>query len=659
MAEKLILLAGNPNVGKSTIFNNLTGKHQHTGNWTGKTVGSAKGTFRYDDEKYQIIDIPGTYSLYTHSQEEEVARDYICFEKSDLIVVVCDATSLRRNLNFVLQIIETGRKVLVCVNLLDEAKRKHISIDLDLLAELLGVPVVGLSASHKKEIIKLKEAIVAALNRDYQAKALGYGDDVETKLLSLIENIKTEEVDKRWLALRIYENEPSFIEAIREHLGNCFQEGLCEKHGDLNFALKLNQYSREIASKVIKHEEYHEDVSEVDRLLTNKWIAYPLMLVLVGLLFWLSIVGASYPSLWLQNFFNWFKNILINFLINLGLRGFWFNFLIQGIYEVVTWVVAVMFPPMAIFFPLFSLLEDCGFLPRIAFNLDSQFKKCNACGKQALTMCMGIGCNVVGVTGTRIIDSPRERLIALLTNSFMPCNGRLPAMISIISLFIISGSGILSSFYASIILVIFLLFSILLTLFISWLLSRTLLKGIPSSFVLELPPYRKPDFLQVIYRSFIDKTLRVLYRAILVSIPAGILIFLLNNVNYYGISLLTRLTTFLNPLGLLLGMDGIILTAFILGFPANEIVMPLMLMMYSNGSGLSELGSQAMQEILLANGWDIKMAICVLIFFLLHFPCATTMATIKKESGSWYWTMLSFVLPLSCGFSLCFLINLF
>ena len=315
-----------------------------------------------------------------------------------------------------------------------------------------------------------------------------------------------------------------------------------------------------------------------------------------------------------------------------------------------------MLPPMAIFFPLFTLLEDFGYLPRIAFNLDKCFSKCKASGKQALTMCMGFGCNAVGVTGARIIDSPRERLIAILTNNFVPCNGRFPTIIAIITMFFAyETAGLQTSFISALILVLVILFGVFMTFITSKLLSGTVLKGMESSFTLELPPYRTPQFGKVIIRSIFDRTLFVLARAVIVAAPSGLIIWLFANIDINNISILNYCTEFLDPFARLIGLDGVILMAFILGIPANEIVVPIMLMTYLSQGSLTEINDlNIMKTLLIDNGWTIITAINMILFSLMHWPCATTCLTIRKETGSLKWTLLAIILPTVCGLTICF-----
>lgn len=598
----VIALAGNPNVGKSTIFNGLTGLKQHTGNWPGKTVASAKGEFQVDGQSYLLVDLPGTYSLAAHSEEEEIARDFLCSGEADAVMVVCDATCMERGLHLLKQILaldyirDNGTPLILCINLCDEASKKGICIDFSLLQDVLQFPVLPCCARCSKDLAQVKQTVHDAVSTTGNYECLDFSP-------------------------------------------------------------------KELARETVQYTKinYRQRQQAIDRIVTGPYTGGILMVLLLMGVFWLTMAGANYPSDLLWNILFSLEGKLAALLTWMNLSEGLVNALVYGVYRVLAWVVSVMLPPMAIFFPLFTLLEDLGYLPRVAFNMDRAFMRCRACGKQCLTMAMGFGCNAVGVTGCRIIDSPRERLVAILTNSLVPCNGRFPTLVTLITLFFVAGvqGTTMGGLQAALYLTFAILLSIAATLGCSWLLSHTLLKGVPSSFTLELPPYRKPQFGKVIIRSIFDRTLFVLGRAVAIAAPAGLIIWILANIRLGGQSLLACLTGFLDPLGRFMGLDGVILAGFILGFPANEIVVPIILMAYLQTGHLVEMSdSSALFQLLTSQGWTWKTALCMMIFCLFHWPCSTTCLTIKKETGSLKWTAVAVLLPTLLGILLCVMVNL-
>lgn len=676
--EQVIALAGNPNVGKSTLFNALTNLHQHTGNWPGKTVALAQGRCTSQRYDYLFVDLPGTYSLMAHSPEEEVARDFVCFGGADAAVVVCDATCLERNLNLVLQTLELCPRALVCVNLLDEAKRKGVEVDLPLLSQKLGVPVVGTSVRDKSSQARLLSALDDLVEGPAPAPVQVRYPSVLESSVALLEpffrGFRGPEFG-RWLALRLLEGDEALLEKAQQALEVNFGEipglswaleaaraRLAEQNIDAGgiqdmLTSALVRRGEELARAVVRSGAGARRDRRLDRLLTSRCTGYPAMILLLALVLWLTIQGANYPSELLSRLLFWFQDRLTDLFQFMGAPDWLHGLLVLGAYRTLAWVVSVMLPPMAIFFPLFTLLEDAGYLPRVAYNLDRPFQRCHACGKQALTMCMGFGCNAAGVVGCRIIDSPRERLLAILTNNFVPCNGRFPTLIAVITMFFVgTGGGALDSVWSALLLTGVILLGIGATFAMTRLLSATLLRGMPSSFALELPSYRRPQIGKVLIRSLVDRTAFVLGRAAAVAAPAGALLWLLANLQPGGVSLLTSLAGFFDPFARLMGLDGVILVAFLLGFPANEIVIPIILMAYLSQGSLIEYESLAqLQSLLTANGWSWVTAVCMLLFCLFHWPCSTTLLTIRKETGSWGWTALGALLPTGLGVAVCML----
>ena len=607
--RRTVALAGNPNVGKSTVFNALTGSRQHTGNWSGKTVACAEGRLRGGG--LTLTDLPGTYSLRAHSEEERAAREFLVSGQACAVVLVADAGCLERSLILALQVLEVQKNAILCLNLMDEAAKKGIEIDVDALERELGIPVIPCAARQGKGLPELEAAIrrAAAGENETHPTAIRYP--------AMDEDLTEEQRDDIATAAAALRAEEIALTCVRQPECACARD------------------------------------DRADDVILSRRFGVPLMLLLLAGVFYITLFGANVPSEWLSTHLLALGTPFAGALAKLGLPPFFVSMLTDGLWRVLATVVSVMLPPMAIFFPLFTLLEDAGYLPRVAFQLDHAFQCARASGKQSLTMCMGFGCNACGVSGCRIIDSPRERLIAILTNSFAPCNGRFPLLIFLCSVFFAGsaagGALLLTGVIAA---------SVGLTLLVSRILSATVLRGEAVSFALELPPYRMPQIGRVIVRSVRDRTLFVLARAAAVAAPAGVLIWILANVQIGNTAILSHITAFLDPAARVFGIDGVILLAFILGFPANELVMPLIVMGYlSSGTIASGVDFASFRALLLANGWTVQTALCTLVLTVAHAPCSTTCLTILRETRSAKWTLAAVLIPAGIGLALCILIH--
>lgn len=607
--RRTVALAGNPNVGKSTVFNALTGSRQHTGNWSGKTVACAEGRLRGGG--LTLTDLPGTYSLRAHSEEERAAREFLVSGQACAVVLVADAGCLERSLILALQVLEVQKNAILCLNLMDEAAKKGIEIDVAALERELGIPVIPCAARQGKGLHELEAAIrrAAAGENETHPTAIRYP--------AMDEDLTEEQRDDIATAAAALRAEEIALTCVRQPECACARD------------------------------------DRADDVILSRRFGVPLMLLLLAGVFYITLFGANVPSEWLSTHLLALDTPLAGALAKLGLPPFFVSMLTDGLWRVLATVVSVMLPPMAIFFPLFTLLEDAGYLPRVAFQLDHAFQCARASGKQSLTMCMGFGCNACGVSGCRIIDSPRERLIAILTNSFAPCNGRFPLLIFLCSVFFAGsaagGALLLTGVIAA---------SVGLTLLVSRILSATVLRGEAVSFALELPPYRMPQIGRVIVRSVRDRTLFVLARAAAVAAPAGVLIWILANVQIGNTAILSHITAFLDPAARVFGIDGVILLAFILGFPANELVMPLIVMGYlSSGTIASGVDFASFRALLLANGWTVQTALCTLVLTVAHAPCSTTCLTILRETRSAKWTLAAVLIPAGIGLALCILIH--
>lgn len=710
--DYVVALAGNPNTGKTTVFNALTGLRMHTGNWPGKTISRAEGAFSYDENRFKVVDLPGTYSLLSASPDEEVARGFLLFGQPDVTLIVVDATSLERNLNLALQVLQITRRAVICLNLMDEAKAHRLEIDTRQLARELGVPVVPCSARSGEGIPELLREIAAVAALPHEPKPLRLKLDIpglRHSLDQLESDLKVafpELQQTRWVALRLLEGDREVIDAVksddlaqltffaadadseviaapRSNLKKS-QERILNSAHELGWQLPKNLHDRvtetiygeaaQIASRCVTSQGSSSRLAwqqRIDRLLTHPVTAFPVMVFVLGVVLWLTITGANVPSQMLATLLVEHGHALLSSgFESVGAPAWLKGLFVDGMYLATAWVISVMLPPMAIFFPCFTILEDLGFLPRVAFNLDRMFQKVGAHGKQALTMAMGLGCNAAGVVAARVIDSPRERLIAIITNNFSLCNGRWPTQILLASIFI--GAAVPQAWANPVVVGSVLLVTLLgfgLTLLSSWLLARTVLRGEATSFSLELPPYRPPNILRTLYTSLIDRTLVVLWRAVVFAMPAGAAIWLVANVPVGDESLAHWLVTLLESPAQLMGLTGVILLAYVVAIPANEIVVPTILMLSVLVTGQTELGAGAgvmfepgadsVHQILMNAGWTLLTVVCLMLFSLCHNPCSTTIYTIYRETKSWKWTSVATLLPLAFGITICVTVAFF
>ncbi len=591
---KSISLVGNPNVGKTTLFNILTDENEHTGNWSGKTVGVITGQFEYLNEEYTVYDLPGTYSLDKSSIEEEVTINYLQNNKDDITFVFVDGTNLSRGLFLFFEVKRHKEKVKILITMEDVLQKNDINIDINRLEEILKSDVILVSLKNVKDKDEILEIILQ------ESKHEGY---------------------------------------------------IIDEFNDLNFeqrVSKTHQICSNINDEVVdKIYEMSNFDKKMDKLLFNKFTGRITLFLMATFVLWLSIF---FSNIFQTFFYNIFNDIIVNTHIIFE----WFKIphiidevLISGGLSTSLFVASVMIPPMLIFFPLFTAIEEVGLIPRIAFNLDGFFSKFNCNGKNTISMMLGFGCNCVGVTSTRILESEKSRKIAIMVNNFIPCNGRLPMIFLLVLTFL--SNNILS---ALLIILIFLIINILISLSISLLLSR-IYKNQEQSFIYELPSYKKPSLRNVLKVSIIDKAFYVLGKSITFSFFAGIVLYIFKNINFDGNNILFILSEFLNPLGSMMGLSGIILLAFIIGFSANEIVLPIVFMLYSNQSLFIGGSTFSINNV----GITYITAICMIVFSLNHYPCIASLSTIKKETNSTQFALLCAIVPTVIGVCLCILTN--
>lgn len=658
-------LTGVPNVGKSTLFNTLTGSSAHTGNWSGKTVEVSVGNFLFGGREYTVTDLPGAYSLCPESEEEKIAFSALLLSDSDVLVVVCDESRLISNMSFIITALEISERAVIALNFCENAEKNGKRADDGRLSELLGVPVVRVNARKKRSLAPLMRTIDEAARMPPRTHALKYGEEIEKSVDNIIlslENLDTHKHVLRMIALKGLCGELSPLgELCKRAEVSCEEkktfELLIAKEADRLESIGISRedvseemsravffLAERISESVLKKREIPRALGFADRMLTGRVLAFPAMLAFLGVVLFITVRLAAYPSQALEYLLGCVNSYVRMFFSAIGMPPMPISLICDGALGTLFTVTAVMLPPMAIFFPFFAVLEDSGYLPRIAYNLDRPLVACGSCGKGALTACMGLGCNAVGVTGARIIETKRERLVAVLTNSFIPCNGRFPMLTVICASFLAFYSG------GALALLLLIVFSFVVSLGVGRIIAFAFKKESAGIFTLELPPYRCPAFWQIIKRSFSDKTLKIFIRAAAVSLPAGVVIWILSNVYISGIRPIDGIVGILDPIGRFMGLDGVMLTAFVLGLPANETVLPIALSLYG--------GTGTAAEILSANAWGMKTAVCASIFTLFHWPCATTIMTVKHETGSVPLTVLSVLIPTAVGVLLTSCVNL-
>ncbi len=665
-----IALAGNPNVGKSAIFNSLTGMRQHTGNWPGKTVARAEGEFELLGRTIHVVDLPGTYSLAAQSPEEVIARDYILSDEPDVIVDVVDATNLERNLNLTIQILEMTDRVVVALNLVDEAAKTGIETDVDALSKALGVqvvPTVGVSGEGMEDLVRAV-ASVADRRTETDPVRLDYGRVIERAVVILermLENIGVER-RTRWLAIKLLEDDPQIVGAFRQgDLGLCcpqlLRPGADPSSDSLRPILDTSYRLGEgmdpdakveivrrryiLADKIVhsvqrRHPKAWSNITEkIDRVITHKIWSWPIMLAMLAAVFWITIQGANYPSDLLEEATDWLVVASRSWLQSIGAPWWVTGALVDGLTMGTGTVIAVMLPPMIIFFTLFSLMEDMGFIPRMAFNMDRVMRLVGSQGKQCLTCMMSFGCNVTGVLSTRIIDNEKDRLVAILTSPLVICNGRFGAGI-VLAILLFKDNAL----QVMLAMVGLSLGSVFLATFV---LNHTIFRKEPGGFVLELPPYREPQWLQVIWRSLRDQTGRVMLRAIEIAAPASLIIWAMGNIPHnapFNETLVGRLVHLMAPLGAPWHLSGEMMTALLFTLPAKEIVVPSLAMTY----GLQHTLKNATQLLAtLASSWTPLTAFTFLTFYMLYMPCLVTVWATWKETRSIRWTVMSMLVPLT------------
>ena len=673
----VVAMAGNPNTGKSTVFNALTGSRQHVGNWPGKTIERAEGVFFHENWEINLVDLPGTYSLAAQSPEEIIARDYIISGDPSVVINVVDATSLERNLNLTLQLLELTDRVVVALNLMDEVRRQGCEIDVEALEVALGVPVISTVATEGEGLPQLKEALVEVAEgyRQTHPASVDYGLTVEGYVKSLETDLAKLGINGRshWIALRLLEDDPEVIEGFKSgRLSACTLsedaplaspeslQALVRRaaylreatHPDARVEIvrRRFEFSHNVVQRTFRRKRPAEQslTERIDQIITHRVWSWPIMLAILVVVLWITIKGANVPSEILGTAFGWLAKGVRDFLGGLHAPWWVIGSLVDGLIVGTGTVVAVMLPPMFIFFTAFSLLEDIGFIPRVAFNMDRLMRAVGSQGKHTMVAMMSFGCNVTGVLSCRIIENTKDRIVAIITSPLILCNGRFGAGLALIILFF--GDCALSVTLA------YLAVSVGAMLLATWVLNRLFFRREPGGFVMELPPYRKPKWGQVIRRSLVHQVGHTMGRAVMIAAPAMLIIWFLGNFppdSSFEQTAVGHMVSMLAPLGRPFGLTGEMLTALVFTLPAKEIVVSSLAMTYGLQTTLAD--SQTILGYLVRT-WTPLVAFSFLTFYMLYLPCLVTIWATWKETRSLKWLLLSLLVSLTTASVITFIV---